>query len=192
MTPLLGSVLWRNPYDQSTEHCRLFATPSGFALEGLVLAPIEGEPARIEYRVDADERWVAHRAQLRVRSPGAEAEIELVHETDRWIVDGRELGGLDGCVDVDLRVTPATNTLPIRRLGLDVGQRADVRAAWVGFPVLEVEPLDQSYERLSEDTYRYRAGDFEADLLVDDAGLVVRYGEEYWSAVAHSAVPARD
>jgi uncharacterized protein len=183
---VVSSVLWQSPDDRSTELCRLVATSSGFALEGLVLVPIEGEPARVEYHVDADRQWIARGAHLVIESPGSIKVIDLAHQGDAWTVDGHPREELDGCVDVDLRVTPATNTLPIRRLELDVGQRAEVRAAWVAFPELEVEPLEQSYERLSEDTYRYRSGAFEADLVVDRAGLVIRYGTQYWSAVARA------
>jgi hypothetical protein len=50
-----------------------------------------------------------------------------------------------------------------------------VRAAWVRFPNLNVEPLDQTYTRLGERTYRYQSGTFEADLEVDDEGLVLDY-----------------
>jgi hypothetical protein len=35
--------------------------------------------------------------------------IELAHEEDLWTVDGRALTEADGCVDVDLRVTPANS-----------------------------------------------------------------------------------
>jgi uncharacterized protein len=181
---VVDSVLWHNPHDRSTELCRLLATASGFALEGLVLTPVQGAPARVEYRVDADPGWVAHRARIRIETPASNNELELVRDGDGWRAEGRRLDAMDGCIDIDLRVTPATNTLPIRRLALDVGGSADVRAAWVGFPGLEVEPLDQRYERRSEDSYRYRAGAFEADLLVADSGLVLRYGSEYWSALA--------
>src|SRR5712664_99467 len=38
--------------------------------------------------------------------------------------------------DIDLAVTPATNTLPIRRLNLEVGQSQEVTAAWLKFPDL--------------------------------------------------------
>ena len=36
---------------------------------------------------------------------------------------------LDGCPDVDFGWTPATNTVPIRRLGLEVGETASITAA---------------------------------------------------------------
>ena len=91
---------------------------------------------------------------------------------------------LDGCEDVDVRVTPATNTLPIRRLELAMHQAVEVRAAWVGLPDLQVASLEQIYERVDERRYRYRSGDFAADLVVDDAGLVLRYGDRLWSALA--------
>src|SRR5205814_2718699 len=59
-----------------------------------------------------------------------------------------EIEPVRGCLDVDLGITPSTNTLPIRRLGLAVGQAKEVRAAWIVFPELEVRLLTQTYTRL--------------------------------------------
>jgi uncharacterized protein len=179
-------VLWQNPFDRSTEWCRVSVSETGLALAGLVLAPVEEEPGRVEYRVESDADWATGRAQLHIETPRGSRACELRREGERWWLDGRHEPSLDGCTDVDLRVTPATNTLPIRRLGLEVGASAEVRAAWVGFPGLEILPSEQSYERLSEDVYRYRSGDFTADLRVDDAGVVLRYGDDYWRAIAAS------
>jgi hypothetical protein len=80
-------------------------------------------------------------------------------------------------VEADLTVTPATNTLPIRRLAaLEVGQAADLEMAWVQFPGLEVLGSAQRYERLAADRWRFSTGEFEAELLVDGDGLVLDYG----------------
>jgi hypothetical protein len=81
--------------------------------------------------------------------------------------------------------SPSTNTLPTRRLGLALGETEMVAAAWVRFPSLEVQRLDQSYERIDERRYRYRSGRFSADLLVDEDGMVLQYGVN-WKAVATS------
>jgi hypothetical protein len=88
-------------------------------------------------------------------------------------------------VDVDLGFTPSTNLLPIRRLSLAVGAEASIRAAWLRFPGLELEPLEQVYRRESEHRYRYESGGgrFAAELEVDEFGLVARYGD-YWVAGA--------
>jgi hypothetical protein len=102
-----------------------------------------------------------------------------------WSIDGRRLPELDGCIDVDLEFTPATNALPVRRLRLAEGQSADLRAAWVRFPGLSAEPNEQRYQRLEGAGYRYLSGDFSADLEVAEDGLVIRYGE-LWETVAGS------
>jgi hypothetical protein len=93
-----------------------------------------------------------------------------------WHSLGQELREIHGCDDVDLAVTPATNTLPIRRLNLQVGSGESVIAAWVKFPDLAVQPLSQRYTRLTKDTYRYESNTgFSAEIVVDDLGLVTAY-----------------
>jgi len=66
-----------------------------------------------------------------------------------------------------------------------VGETRAVTAAWVRFPSLQVQRLEQSYERLVERRYRYRSGRFSADLAVDDDSMVLQYGVN-WNAVASS------
>ena len=81
-----------------------------------------------------------------------------------------------GCHDVDLAVTPATNTLPVRRLELGIGKSEAIVASWVKFPELTVQPLSQRYTRLTKNTYHYESSTgFSADIVVDDLGLVTTY-----------------
>ena len=77
------------------------------------------------------------------------------------------------CVDVDLSFTPATNTLPIRRLGLEIGEEAEIPVVWLVWPELSVQRVLQRYTRLGEDRYRYTQDEFEAELAVDRQGLVI-------------------
>jgi len=62
-----------------------------------------------------------------------------------------------------------------------------VRSAWLRFPELRLEPLEQTYTREAEQTFRYRAvvdGDpFVARLDTDVFGRVVRY-EGLWEMEA--------
>lgn len=103
----------------------------------------------------------------------------------RWWINERECPAAAGCVDVDLNFSPSTNLLPIRRLGLPIGQAADVRAAWLRFPSFTLEPFAQTYRRLAATTYRYEsAGGFVAELEVDATGLVRRYADIWQAEVA--------
>jgi uncharacterized protein len=180
----IASVLWHNPHDNSAELCRLLETPGGFALAGTALVPVAHKPARADYRVETDRRWLTMRAHLVLESAGESNELRLDSDGNgHWTLGGTRQPHLDGCLDVDLRLTAATNALPIRRLGPDIGKIVETRAAWVGFPDLVLEPSEQNYERLDEVTYRFRAGDFVADLVVDHHGLVLRYGDGFWTAV---------
>lgn len=96
-----------------------------------------------------------------------------------------EIPAVAGCLDVDLAFTPATNILPLRRLGLAVGESREMTAAWIRFPNLSIEPLAQRYTRLDERRVRYesRGGAFTAELEVDELGLVVRY-PPLWERIA--------
>jgi hypothetical protein len=85
---------------------------------------------------------------------------------------------------VDLAITPATNTLPIRRLQLQVGHSESVTAAWVKVPELTVQPLPQRYTRLTKNSYRYESSNgFSAEIFVDDLGLVITYSGG-WEQIA--------
>jgi hypothetical protein len=115
----------------------------------------------------------------------------MVFERDpkgSWSVDGAVVKALKGCTDVDLGCSPSTNTLPIRRLRLAVGGSHRIQAAWVRFPELTIVKAAQTYTRLDEFTYRYASGTFEAELTVDDDGLVTTYAE--WQRTGFAMGPS--
>jgi uncharacterized protein len=141
----------------------------------------EATPWSVEYRITFDQRWVTLSAEASVHAADGSHHLRLRREpSGRWLADGRELEACRGSLDVDLGVTPSTNTSAIRRLGIAVGASAELTATWVRFPELTIEPLAQRYTRLGERTFLYeslRGGEvvFRARLEVDGDGLVERY-----------------
>lgn len=170
-------VTWRRSDEvEADEHCTLTLRDGGLSLVGTVLGSEEGIPVRIEYRVLAADAGVTTAVHVRDLRGFTQRTIALERSgKGAWTVDGVPTPGLKGCMDVDLGCTPSTNTLPIRRLRLAVGASRTIQAAWVRFPELTVERAAQTYTRLDEATYRYASGTFEADLTVDDEGLVTSY-----------------
>jgi len=129
------------------------------------------------YEIHCDDNWLTHRVQVE-RTIGSDVKTLSLSVESRgvWHSSGQELPEVRGCLDVDLAVTPATNTLPIRRLNLQVGSNASVVAAWIKFPELTVEPLSQRYARTTKNTYRYESDTgFSSEIVVDDLGLVTTY-----------------
>lgn len=177
-------IMWRNTRTQGIERCVLADRDDGWELTGLVLTPLDGQPAMVRYVVRTDRQWRTHSVEIECELPSGASALRLASDgAGAWWRDGQPLPDLAGCLDIDLGVTPSTNTLPIRRLDLPIGAGAEVAAAWVRFPELEVSRLDQRYDRLADDRWRYRSASFEADLAVDDFGLVRDYAS-VWQTIA--------
>jgi uncharacterized protein len=184
-TQILRTVLWSRRDQVSFEYCQLEQMRDDFRLSGTVLTSHDGTPLRLEYMVLCDERWVTRSVRLSLMHDSASRDLTLVADDQRrWWHEGDELSAVAGCVDIDISLSPSTNTLPIRRLSLVRGERRDVTAAWVRFPEMTVEPLTQCYERTGDRLYRYSSGGgaFTADIEVDELGLVVRY-PPFWERV---------
>jgi uncharacterized protein len=172
----VATVLWQGVETGALDRCHLETGPDGLRLSGTVLTAEFGTPLDVRYQVEAGPDGRTRRVELELDG-GAVRRALLADGAGRWRwQDGPELPEVAGTLDVDLTVTPATNTLPIRRLAaLEVGGAADLQMAWVQFPELAVIPSLQRYERLAADRWRFSTGDFEAELLIDPEGLVLEY-----------------
>jgi hypothetical protein len=163
-------------------------TATGWRLNGELDVEEAGLTARLRYVIECDPEWRTRSTLVEGDAGGASIRFSLAADgAGQWTCDAAPLPDLSGALDVDLGFTPATNTLPIRRLALAVGESAPVRSAWLRFPELRLEPLEQTYTREAEQTFRYRAvvdGDpFVARLDTDVFGRVVRY-EGLWEMEA--------
>lgn len=116
-----------------------------------------------------------------------------MEEPDLWLAtDGAgnwgEMNGahrpeLRGCTDIELAGTPFSTVGPIRRLGLQVGEAADVLAARVDVETLEVTPTMRRYERSADRRWRLEAryerpGEIE-ELVVDEHGLTISHVDRF-------------
>jgi hypothetical protein len=185
---LLRSLLWQRPDLPALEVCRLWQVSDGYRLTGTVLARVEREPVEVTYEVLCDAQWVTRLALVLLKRADKLRNVELHRDVDgHWFLNDHALPGFAGSLDVDLGFSPATNTLPVRRMNLAVGEAREATSVWVAFPSLEIQPLPQTYTRLDERRYRYtsRDGEFSAVLELDELGLVVNY-EEWWRRIAVS------
>lgn len=172
------SILWRGIDMPGHEACRLFQLDDGWCLSGTAVFSSDNRPCQLSYHVACDSSWNTRRGSVSGWL-GDDVPVELsieVHD-HRWRLNGIEVPTTQGCIDLDLNFSPSTNLLPIRRLNLDVGQHAEVKAAWLKFPTFELEPFSQIYTRLDQFRYRYSSenGRFVRDLTVNELGFVTEY-----------------
>ena len=173
----MATILWQDVETGALDRCRMEVGGDGLRLSGTVLTPAHGTPLDVRYLVEAGPDGCTRRVELELDG-GATRRVLLADGAGRWRWEGgQELPEVAGALDVDLTVTPATNTLPIRRLAaLEAGQAAELQMALVQFPGLEVLASAQRYQRLAADRWHFSTGDFHAELLVDPDGLVLDYG----------------
>jgi hypothetical protein len=176
------SIIWRRLDMPGHETVRVYGDKDGWYLDGAAVFLYEGKPCRLEYLIECDTDWQTAFVSLDGWVGDEAVEIEIdVNQENVWSLNGEEIEAVEGCIDIDLNFSPVTNTLPIRRLNIGVGESATVKAAWLRFPSFELETLEQTYTRLDETTYRYESGGgFIRELKVNEAGFMTDY-PDYWS-----------
>jgi hypothetical protein len=150
----------------------------GRRLEGHATGVEDGEAWGVRYDLGVDGRWATRSALVFGLAAQGSYAVRLEGDgAGRWLVDGVHAPELDGCLDVDLEASASTNCLPVRRLALAVGERAEAPAVYVRAADLAVERLEQSYTRLDGRRYDYSgpAFGYRAVLAYDEHGLVRDY-----------------
>jgi hypothetical protein len=137
-------------------------------------------PFRLTYRLRWDESWRVREAGLVVVTERATRTLDLQADGQgHWRHgDGRALDDLDGCVDLDIWPTPFTNSFPILREPMVIGERREFRMAWIDALDMTVHPKPQAYTRLADRLYLFESLDgsgFRAELAVDEEGIVLDY-----------------
>ena len=170
------TVRWQSIGTTGLEHFSLSPHLNGIQGTGVIIGERGGTPYGLRYRVVADPQWRTREVQVALVD-GASLHV-FADGQGRWTdVDGHALPDLDGCIDVDIAATPYTNTLPLRRLDLKIGESAELTMAYVPMPTLRMMPDGQRYTRIAENRYLYESTDrhFSAELEVDPDRLVLDY-----------------
>ncbi|MEJ8561856.1 putative glycolipid-binding domain-containing protein [Yoonia sp. GPGPB17] len=180
------SVRWHNWNGAGLEHCVCRYDNDGLSLEGVVAGTRHGLYGA-HYLVRTDRLFRTREVTVNYVG-GARMHVEADGEgnwTNRH--DHQPIAALEGCIDVDIGVTPATNALPIKRLQLRKDESQDILAAYVPLPD-QIEgdflprPAPQRYTCLvPAQTYRYEGlfRGFTAVLEIDQDGLVIDYPDTF-------------
>jgi hypothetical protein len=179
------TILWKRIDLPGAESARLAVKAGGWQIAGTAVFTYQEQPCRLNYQIDCTANWETRSARVDGWVGAKAVDVRVsVDEERRWRVNGVEVPSVTGCIDIDLNFSPSTNLLPIRRLGLAVGQEHAVRAAWLRFPEFVIEPLEQTYRRIEENRYRYESGgEFVREISVTSTGFATCY-PDYWEMLA--------
>lgn len=182
-------VRWASWDGTGLEHCTVHRSSDHVLIESSIVGDRGGTPYGAYYRVRCDGDWRTREVRL-VYVGGFDMHVASDGE-GRWTDQANgntPLPDLNGCLDVDIGVTPFTNTLPIKRLALAERETRVIQTAYVPLPSgiegerLLPRPVDQRYTCIALDRrYRYEGlfRNFTADLAIDERGFVIDYPDTF-------------
>jgi hypothetical protein len=180
-------VMWSPWTAPGLEHLQVFTQSESIIADGLILGLREQEPFRVRYEIRCDQHWKLRAVHITLLSGSCQSLHLLTDGEGSWATEsGKALPSLKGCLDVDISVTPFTNTLPIRRLALLPSSSATLNIVYITIPHLQIEVTEQRYTCLettsSGGRYWFESlengvASFTAELPVDQEGLVLNYPE---------------
>ncbi|RYU93173.1 putative glycolipid-binding domain-containing protein [Emticicia agri] len=171
-------ILWKGIEYESLENCLIDTTEEGTEISSTIVGQYAGKIYLIDYQIRTNAAWETLFVAI---------ESRVNHQTQHWQLEGDGQGNwrkngkvcqqFGGCIDVDIPLTPFTNTLPINRLKLAIGETQLINVIYLDLLAEEFKPVQQKYIRLKEEVYHYEnvPNDFEAAITVDANGLVVNY-----------------
>jgi hypothetical protein len=183
MHPMEAHIFWATLREPGMEHLHLTDAAGRVVATSVVLGVADGGAAfHLAYQLRADSDWRVRACDFRLAGAASHGLRLSSDGAGHWAdASGARLAALDGCLDIDITVTPFTNTLPMRRLALAPGESREILVAYVSVPELTVRPVRQRYTHLTQTdagaTWRYEGleSGFRADLAVDADGVVRDY-----------------
>jgi hypothetical protein len=182
------TIMWQNKVetDYSIEYFNLTSEYDMNTMKGTVILLLDQVPILVNYEIVSDKHWKTKSIKISQQMPdNKNMSIDLrVSREQNWreyytytspphstIIDF-----VSGLYDVDLQVTPSTNSLPINRLGQE-GESQKIDVVWIGFPGLTLDRQEQKYSRINNRYYKFEipSTGFRAQLEVDKLGFVINY-----------------
>lgn len=168
------------------ENCLISIKTDGAEINSTIVGHYGGKLYLVNCQIKTNADWQTVSVSIDSRINEQSQYWQL--ETDgmgKWLLNGKDWRLVEGCIDVDLPLTPFTNTLPIRRLKLAVGEASLIDVVYLDLLAGEFLPVQQQYTRLTDKEYHYEnvPNDFEANITVDEQGFVIDYPELFVRSV---------
>ena len=172
------NIIWNGREYNSIENCVVTQTQNGTKVDSVIIGVYLSIPYCIAYRLKVNAHWETTLVELKTQLFSKRRTLR--YESDgsgHWIGKGKTTNMLIGCKDVDISLTPFTNTLSVKRLQLQISESQEIAVLYFDLLGQNVKTVRQKYSRISLDEYKFEnvPNDFEAIIKLDKDGFVVDY-----------------
>lgn len=169
---------WQDWRGTGIEHLVLREEPNQIVAEAAVVGSVDDMAFAARYQIRCDASWRVKKVEI--ADIGSDLTTELTSDgAGNWVDrSAAAMPQLRGAIDLDISITPFTNTLAIQRLNLRTGRSEEILAVYIRVPGLTITTDRQRYTCLAAGRrYRYESvdSDFTREIEVDGHGLVVTY-----------------
>jgi hypothetical protein len=172
------NLLWTGREYYSMENCLVSSKEDGTEINSTIIGYYDKKIYKVDYRIKTNNKWETIFFEINSRYKNQIQSIKAIGDgKGNWMSDNENLNEFYECIDIDIPLTPLTNTLPIKRLQLAEGQSREIKVLYLDLLAKEIKPVQQKYSRISSFEYHYEnvPNDFEATIAVDESGFVVDY-----------------
>ncbi|WP_161496097.1 putative glycolipid-binding domain-containing protein [Zobellia sp. OII3] len=170
-------IVWKSTYVNTTEFTTIKFNDK-IEVNGQITGQGLGKLLNVNYQLDINKKWEIQAVKIDFQSDSSFS-IHLHKNKDKkWVNENGEIiSKLNNCTDIDITLTPFTNTLPINRLNLAIGESKEIEVVYFDLPTRNFNPSKQRYTNLGNGVYKYEnlASGFTANLKVDSQGFVLDY-----------------
>src|SRR4051794_36761933 len=121
------NLLWKGQLYNSLEKCLYLTTDTGAEVNSTIIGMFNKSIFKIDYQIRTNQSWEIVFFEL--RSKFANKKDSLNFQSDgkgNWTTNEEAAEKFDGCINIDISITPFTNTLPINRLKLRKNERCEI------------------------------------------------------------------
>jgi uncharacterized protein len=174
------NLLWHGREYYSLENCLVDTTSSGSVVKSTIIGYYQDKIYQVEYTIQTNKAWQTSSVEIKSWHNNKYQHVHFIGDGQgNWTENGKAIEAFTGCIDVDIPLTPFTNTLPINRLKLKKDQTQEIKVLYCDILDKKISAVKQKYACISPTSYHYEnvPNDFEATIEVDDSGFVVDYPE---------------
>ena len=150
----------------------------GSAINSVIIGSYNNKIYRVDYLIKTNEHWET--IFFEIKTQVSDKRDLISYQSDgkgNWTKNGTHVNEFKDCIDIDISLTPFTNTLSINRIKLRLNETKEIKVLYLDILNQQIKSVKQIYTRLSQFEYKYEnvPNDFEAIITVDELGLVVNY-----------------